>query len=83
MVRIRLTRLGTHKKPFYRIVVADNRKPRDGANLEQIGYFDPLVEPKNLSLDLARVDYWVSVGAQPSETVQRLIKHARASAGTV
>jgi small subunit ribosomal protein S16 len=80
MVRIRLTRLGTHKKPFYRIVVADSRKPRDGANLEQVGYYDPLTEPKNVKIDLARVDHWISVGARPSETVERLIKKARASA---
>jgi small subunit ribosomal protein S16 len=84
MVRIRLTRLGTHKKPFYRIIVADSRKPRDGAHLEQLGYYDPLTEPKNVKIDLARVDHWISVGARPSETVERLIKKARetAPAGT-
>ena len=78
MVRIRLTRLGTHKRPFYRVIVTDSRNPRDGANIEQIGYYNPLTEPKDIKIDLSRVDYWVSVGARPSETVGRLIKTARA-----
>jgi len=78
MVKIRLPRFGTHKRPFYRVVVADNRKPRDGANIEQVGYYDPLVEPKNVKLDLDRIDYWLGVGAKPSETVERLIKKFRA-----
>jgi small subunit ribosomal protein S16 len=78
MVRIRLTRLGTHKRPFYRVIVTDSRNPRDGANIEQIGYYNPLTEPKDIKIDLSRVDYWVSVGAKPSETVERLIKSARA-----
>lgn len=80
MVRIRLTRLGTHKRPFYRVIVVDSRKPRDGANLEQLGYYNPLTEPKDVKLDLARVDYWLSVGARPSETCERLIKKYRETA---
>lgn len=79
MVRIRLTRLGAKKKPFYRVVVADSRAPRDGSNIEQIGYFDPMSTPPVVKLDLARVDHWIGVGAQPSDTVRDLIKKARAS----
>ena len=77
MVRIRMTRLGTTKKPFYRIMVADSRKATSGCIIEQVGHYDPRSEPKNLKLDLARVDHWLSVGAQPSETVARLIKKVR------
>jgi small subunit ribosomal protein S16 len=77
MVKIRLTRMGTHKRPFYRVVVADSRSPRDGRHIEQIGYYDPLTEPKNVRLDLNRIDYWLSVGAKPSETVERLIRKYR------
>jgi small subunit ribosomal protein S16 len=77
MVKIRLTRLGTHKRPFYRVVVLDSRKARDGAHLEQIGYHDPL--KKDTKIDLARVDYWVGVGAQTSDTVAALVKKVRAT----
>jgi small subunit ribosomal protein S16 len=77
MVKIRLTRLGTHKRPFYRVVVLDSRKPRDGAHLEQIGYHDPLT--KDTKIDLARVDYWVGVGAQTSDRVATLVRKLRAA----
>ena len=77
MVRIRMSRIGTTKKPFYRVMVADRRKPRDGSIIEQVGYYDPRTEPKTLKLDLARIDHWISVGAQPSPTVARLIKKVR------
>jgi small subunit ribosomal protein S16 len=77
MVRIRLTRRGTRKRPFYRIVAADSRKPRDGRIIEQLGYFNPMIEPNELKLDLERVDYWIGTGAQPSETVASLIKRVR------
>lgn len=83
MVKIRLTRLGTHKKPFYRVIVTDSRKPRDGAHIEHVGYYDPLTkrnEPPVVKLDLTRIDYWLSVGAQTSETVERLVKKYRAAA---
>ena len=73
MVRIRLARLGAKKKPFYRVVVADSRSPRDGRFLEILGHFDPLREPTVLKLDLTRVDHWIQHGAQPSETVGDLI----------
>jgi small subunit ribosomal protein S16 len=78
MVRIRLTRRGAKKKPFYRLVAADQRAPRDGRFIEQLGYYDPMKEPMTLKFDLERVDYWISQGAQPSETAKRLIERFRA-----
>ncbi len=77
MVRIRLTRTGAKKKPSYRFAVADKRSPRDGRCLEYLGHYNPMVEPPVISLDLARVDYWIQKGAQPSETVTALIAKAR------
>lgn len=79
MVRIRMARMGAKKKPFYRVVVADSRAPRDGRFLEQIGYYDPMQNPKRIQIDLSRVDHWLSVGAQPSDTVRSLIANMRAS----
>jgi small subunit ribosomal protein S16 len=79
MVRIRLTRLGAKKKPFYRVVVADSRSPRDGRALENLGHYNPMEEPPVVHIDLARADYWISKGAQPSETVANLIARARAA----
>ncbi len=76
-VRLRLTRMGAKKKPFYRIVAADARSPRDGRFIEKLGYYDPMQEPPLIKVDLDRVDYWLSVGAQPSETVHSLVKKAR------
>lgn len=80
MVRIRLTRLGAKKKPFYRVIVTDSRSPRDGRSIEQIGFYNPMAEPPALQIDLARVDHWIGHGAQPSDTVSDLIKRARAAA---
>ena len=80
MVRIRLTRLGAKKKPFYRVVVADSRSPRDGRALEILGHYNPMEEPPILKLDVSRADHWISKGAQPSETVASLIKRARTAA---
>ena len=77
MVRLRLTRMGRKKQPFYRIVAADSRAPRDGRFIESIGHFNPMKEPTELKLDLERVDYWMGVGASPSETVMALIKRVR------
>jgi len=77
MVRIRLTRRGAKKKPFYRLVAADQRAPRDGRFIEQLGYYDPMKEPMVLKFDLERVDYWLGQGAQPSETAKRLIERFR------
>ena len=77
MVRLRLTRKGAKKKPFYRVVASDARAPRDGRFIEQLGYYDPMKSPKIIKLDLERVDHWISNGAQPSDTVASLIKKAR------
>ncbi|MBD3841806.1 MAG: 30S ribosomal protein S16 [Campylobacterales bacterium] len=72
MTAIRLTRMGRNKKPFYRIVVTDSRKRRDSGWIESIGYYNPVVEPKVLKIDEERLNYWLSVGAQPSEKVKKL-----------
>jgi small subunit ribosomal protein S16 len=80
MVKLRLTRKGGKKHAFYRIIAADSRSPRDGRFIEQIGYYDPMKDPIDLKLDLARVDYWIGHGAQPTDTVGRLITRARAAA---
>ena len=72
MTVIRLTRMGRNKKPFYRIVVTDSRKRRDSGWIESIGYFNPVSEPKVLKIDEERYNYWLSVGAKPSERVKKL-----------
>lgn len=73
-VKIRLRRMGAHKKPFYRIVVADSRAPRDGRCIEEIGYFNPMVEPNEIKLDMEKTKKWISNGAQPTERVKSIIK---------
>ena len=80
MVTIRLRREGTTNRPYYRVVVADSRSPRDGKFIEMIGNYDPKKEGENSRLDIDRADYWISKGAQPSETVRSLIKKARKTA---
>ena len=75
-VRIRLKRTGTKNAPAYRIVVADSRSPRDGKFIEELGSYDPKQKGLNFKLKLDRAQYWVSKGAQPSETVASLIKKA-------
>jgi small subunit ribosomal protein S16 len=80
MVRIRLTRIGAKKRPFYRVIAADKRSPRDGAFIEQLGWYDPKTDPSTVKVDLARVDHWLALGAQPTETVARLLAKARAEA---
>lgn len=77
MVRLRLTRLGAKKKPFYRLIAADQRSPRDGRFIEQLGWYDPMKQPYEMKLDLDRVDFWLGRGAQPSETAARLIDRFR------
>ena len=77
MVRLRLTRLGRKKQPFYRIVAADSRAPRDGRFIESIGHYNPMLNPPEIKIDLERVDYWLGVGASPSDTVAGLIKRVR------
>lgn len=73
-VRIRLSRVGATKRPAYRVVAIDSRKPRDGRALEILGYYDPLTEPATVQIDAARLAAWVSKGALPSDTVARIIK---------
>ena len=74
MVRIRLRRMGAKKKPFYRIVVADKRSPRDGRFIETIGTYNLLTEPETVTLQVDRAAHWLSVGAQPTEAVARLLR---------
>ena len=73
-VKIRLRRMGAHKKPFYRIVVADSRSPRDGRCVEEIGYFNPMTNPEEVELDMEKVEEWISKGAQPTKRVKSIIK---------
>ena len=73
MVKIRLQRVGKKKAPFYHIVVADSRSPRDGKIIEQIGTYDPMQEPSILKLDKEKVEKWIKNGAKPTDTVKRLI----------
>ena len=74
MVRIRLQRMGRKKRPFYRVVAADSRAPRDGAFLEAIGHYDPLTEPATVVIDEEKALKWLRHGAQPTETVTSLLK---------
>ena len=74
MVKIRLKRMGAHKKPFYRIVVADVRAPRDGRFIEGIGYYDPMKDPKVIKINEELAQKWLSNGAQPTDTVKDLFK---------
>lgn len=78
MVKIRLRRMGAKKAPFYRIVVADSRYPRDGRFIEEIGTYDPTAEPVQLKVDAERAQAWIKTGAQPTETVKALLKKAGA-----
>jgi small subunit ribosomal protein S16 len=82
MVKIRLSRGGAKKKPFYHIVVADSRKSRDGRNIERLGFFNPVArgQEERLRLNLERVDYWTGVGAQISDRVKTLVSEARVAA---
>ena len=74
MVRIRLRRMGAKKSPFYRIVVADKRSPRDGRFIESIGTYNPNTQPETVDLQMERAAYWLSNGAQPSDGVIRLLQ---------
>jgi small subunit ribosomal protein S16 len=76
-VTIRLRREGSLNNPYYKVIVADSRSPRDGKFIEQIGNYDPKKPGQNWNIDLDRVDYWVGHGAQPSDTVRSLIKKAK------
>lgn len=76
-VKIRLARHGAKKRPYYRVVVADGRMPRDGRYIEQVGRYNPLTNPSTVELDLEKIDAWIAKGAQPSKTVAHLIDIAR------
>lgn len=76
MVKIRLQREGKKKAPFYHIVVADSRSPRDGKIIEQIGTYDPMTEPSTIVLDNAKVEQWIKNGAKPTDSVKNLIERA-------
>ena len=73
-VKIRLRRIGAKKAPFYRIVVADSRFPRDGSFIEEIGYYDPTKEPAVVKIDAEKAKYWIGTGAQPTDTVKAILK---------
>jgi len=81
-VTIRLTRAGSKKVPFYRVVAADRRSPRDGRFIEQLGVYDPLREPPEVRIDSDRLQHWLSVGALPSQTVGELIRGLKRAAAT-
>jgi small subunit ribosomal protein S16 len=74
MVKIRLRRLGAKKAPFYRVVVADSRYPRDGRFIEEIGTYNPLTDPVEIKIDAERAQKWIKNGAQPTDTVRALLK---------
>ena len=75
-VKIRLRRMGQKKAPFYRIVVADSRSPRDGRFIEEIGYYDPTKEPSEIRVDEEAAKKWLANGAQPTQTVEKILKTA-------
>ncbi len=78
MVKIRLKRMGMKKKPFYRVVVADIRSPRDGRFIEEIGYYDPMKNPADIKIDNEKAIQWMKNGAQPTDTVRILLKKSGA-----
>lgn len=78
MVKIRLKRMGAHKKPFYRVVVADSRTPRDGKFIEEIGTYNPLKDPAEIIIDNEAAAKWLANGAQPTDTVRALLKKSGA-----
>ena len=73
-VKIRLKRIGAKKAPFYRVVVADSRYPRDGRFIEELGYYNPLTNPVDIKIDAEKATKWLNNGAQPTETVRTLLK---------
>jgi len=82
-VKIRLKRVGARNRPIYRVVVADSRSPRDGKFIEEIGTYHPLRKKNKVSLDMARVGYWIDNGAQPSDTVRSFIRAIKRAAAEV
>jgi small subunit ribosomal protein S16 len=75
-VKIRLRRMGAHKRPFYRIVAADSRSPRDGRFIEELGYYNPLTDPADVKIDVEKAKKWISTGAKPTDTVRGLLRKA-------
>ncbi len=75
-VKIRLKRLGAKKAPFYRVIVADERSPRDGKFIDQLGYYNPLTNPAEIKIDAEKATAWIAKGAQPTDTVRALLKKA-------
>lgn len=80
MVKIRLARHGAKKRPYYRVVVADSRCPRDGRFIDEVGRYNPCTEPHMIELDQEKIDQWIANGAQLSDTVERLLKQTRENA---
>ena len=78
MVKIRLRRMGAKKAPYYRIIVADSRSPRDGRFIEEVGMYDPMADGSKLTVKMDRVEYWIANGAQPTDTVRGLLKKVEA-----
>ena len=76
-VKIRLRRMGAKKAPFYRVVVADSRYPRDGRFIEEIGYYNPVAKPAEIKIDTDKADKWIANGALPTDTVKSLLKKAK------
>lgn len=74
MVKIRLKRMGANKKPFYRVVVADSRAPRDGKFIEEIGYYNPMTDPADIKIDEEKAQKWLGTGARPTDTVKKLFQ---------
>ena len=79
MLTIRLSRIGKKKKPFYRVVVTESSRPRDGRFVEIVGTYDPLKKPAEVKLDAERIKHWISRGAQPSDTVRSIIRRQKSS----
>ncbi len=79
-VKIRLKRMGAKKAPFYRVVVADSRFPRDGRFIKEIGTYNPLTDPATVKIDLEEANKWIATGAQPTDTVRALLKKAAVAA---
>ncbi|MBO5666680.1 MAG: 30S ribosomal protein S16 [Firmicutes bacterium] len=77
-VKIRLKRMGAHKKPFYRVVVADSRTSRDGKCIDELGYYNPMVDPAEIKIDAEKAKKWIGNGAQPTDTARALLKKAGA-----
>lgn len=76
MVVLRLSRAGTHKAPFYHVVATDSRNPRDGKYLEDVGLYDPTLQPERIELKVERIEHWIKAGARPSQTVAMLLKRS-------